>query len=180
MKRGIEKVRRFYEGVVQSFDAKKRKYLIFYDDGDVEMLKLEKEKWERIDDSHVPKQAPSPSPSTLCRRKENRCNSIKLSRKSPNRTSLPSCEGESRDELTDSGDGVEVERHASPGKLPVVENSSDDPTGGKEVDLFDAENAPDPSGSQHVEDPGNEKKACGDDSDDEPLLAWKLRVSKGD
>ncbi|XP_031479446.1 sister chromatid cohesion protein PDS5 homolog A-like isoform X2 [Nymphaea colorata] len=169
--------RQFYEGVVQSFDAKKRKYLIFYDDGDVEMLKLEKEKWERIDDSHVPKQAPSPSPSTLCRRKENRCNSIKLSRKSPNRTSLPSCAGESRDELTDSGDGVEVERHA---KLPGVESSFEDPTGAKEDDLFDAENTPDLSGSQPVEDPGNEKKACGDNSDDEPLLAWKLRVSKGD
>ncbi|XP_031491838.2 LOW QUALITY PROTEIN: sister chromatid cohesion protein PDS5 homolog A-like [Nymphaea colorata] len=42
--------KRFYKGVVQSFDVSKKKHVIVYDDGDVETLKLEKEKWERIND----------------------------------------------------------------------------------------------------------------------------------
>ncbi|CAN6479783.1 unnamed protein product [Victoria cruziana] len=42
--------KRFYKGVVQSFDVRKKKHVIVYDDGDVETLKLEKEKWERIND----------------------------------------------------------------------------------------------------------------------------------
>ncbi|KAL3519260.1 hypothetical protein ACH5RR_017409 [Cinchona calisaya] len=39
----------FYEGVVKSFDTKKKKHVIEYDDGDVEVLWLEKERWEIID-----------------------------------------------------------------------------------------------------------------------------------
>ncbi|CAN6448387.1 unnamed protein product [Victoria cruziana] len=157
--------KQFYEGVIQSFDAKKKKYLIFYDDGDVEMLKLEKEKWERIVDSHVQKRAPSPNPTASRRRKENHCNSMKLSRKSPNRTSLPSDVVESRDELID---------------CVGAENCFEDPTGAKEDDIHDGENTADPFGPQDVEDSDEERKACSDNSDDEPLLAWKLRVSKGD
>ncbi|KAL3627269.1 hypothetical protein CASFOL_028632 [Castilleja foliolosa] len=39
----------FYEGVVKSFDSEKKKHAIQYDDGDVEVLSLEKEKWELAD-----------------------------------------------------------------------------------------------------------------------------------
>ncbi|XP_020220399.1 sister chromatid cohesion protein PDS5 homolog A isoform X1 [Cajanus cajan] len=39
----------FYEGTVKSYDPSKRKHVISYDDGDVEVLHLEKERWERID-----------------------------------------------------------------------------------------------------------------------------------
>ncbi|KAL2538104.1 Uncharacterized protein Fot_19495 [Forsythia ovata] len=40
----------FYEGVVQSFDTQTKKHEILYDDGDdVEVLRLDKERWELLD-----------------------------------------------------------------------------------------------------------------------------------
>ncbi|KAL0328713.1 UNVERIFIED_CONTAM: DNA mismatch repair protein MSH6 [Sesamum calycinum] len=41
--------KQYYEGVVKSFDTQKNKHVILYDDGDVEVLRLERERWELID-----------------------------------------------------------------------------------------------------------------------------------
>ncbi|XP_028754953.1 sister chromatid cohesion protein PDS5 homolog B-A isoform X2 [Neltuma alba] len=41
--------KQFYEGTVKSYDLQKRKHVILYNDGDVEVLRLEKERWELID-----------------------------------------------------------------------------------------------------------------------------------
>ncbi|KAL2475831.1 hypothetical protein Adt_36567 [Abeliophyllum distichum] len=41
--------KQFYEGVVKSFDTQKKKHVILYDDGDVEVLRLDKERWEIVD-----------------------------------------------------------------------------------------------------------------------------------
>ncbi|KAK4259162.1 hypothetical protein QN277_005520 [Acacia crassicarpa] len=41
--------KQFYEGTVKSHDSQKGKHVILYDDGDVEVLRLEKERWELID-----------------------------------------------------------------------------------------------------------------------------------
>lgn len=40
--------KKFYEGVVKSFDTHKSKHVVLYDDGDVEVLRLEKECWELV------------------------------------------------------------------------------------------------------------------------------------
>ncbi|KAL5225230.1 hypothetical protein ABZP36_011869 [Zizania latifolia] len=40
--------KKFYEGVVESYDSSKRKHKVLYNDGDVEMLNLAKEKWKII------------------------------------------------------------------------------------------------------------------------------------
>uniref|UniRef100_A0A804R2H1 Binding n=1 Tax=Zea mays TaxID=4577 RepID=A0A804R2H1_MAIZE len=50
--------KRFYEGTVQSYDSSKKKHTVLYDDGDVEVLILAKEKWILIEsnDSSVKKQ----------------------------------------------------------------------------------------------------------------------------
>ncbi|EER88261.2 hypothetical protein BDA96_10G149900 [Sorghum bicolor] len=50
--------KRFYEGAVQSYDSSKKKHTVLYDDGDVEVLSLAKEKWVLIEsnDSSVKKQ----------------------------------------------------------------------------------------------------------------------------
>ncbi|XP_054780696.1 sister chromatid cohesion protein PDS5 homolog E isoform X2 [Prosopis cineraria] len=47
------KDKRFYEGVVDSYDSAKGKHKILYVDGDVEVLNLKKQRWELITD-HVP------------------------------------------------------------------------------------------------------------------------------
>ncbi|KAL2341418.1 hypothetical protein Fmac_009358 [Flemingia macrophylla] len=39
----------FYQGTVKAYDPAKRKHMILYDDGDVEVLQLGKERWELID-----------------------------------------------------------------------------------------------------------------------------------
>ncbi|KAE8724220.1 hypothetical protein F3Y22_tig00010533pilonHSYRG00011 [Hibiscus syriacus] len=38
----------FYEGTIKSCDPIKKKHVILYDDGDVEVLRLERERWEHI------------------------------------------------------------------------------------------------------------------------------------
>jgi hypothetical protein len=42
--------RKFYKGVVESFDVASKKHKVVYDDGDVERLHLKNEKWEFIDE----------------------------------------------------------------------------------------------------------------------------------
>lgn len=42
--------RRFYEGIISSYDASARKHKVDYDDGDKEILNLKEEKWEFIGD----------------------------------------------------------------------------------------------------------------------------------
>ncbi|XP_048323371.1 sister chromatid cohesion protein PDS5 homolog A [Ziziphus jujuba] len=51
--------KKFYEGTVKSFDLMKRKHVILYDDGDVEVLRLEKERWELIDNGRKSMKKPS-------------------------------------------------------------------------------------------------------------------------
>ncbi|KAG4129249.1 hypothetical protein ERO13_D09G067600v2 [Gossypium hirsutum] len=40
--------KKFYEGTVKSYDPIKRKHVVLYDDGDVEVLRLERERWELV------------------------------------------------------------------------------------------------------------------------------------
>ncbi|KAK7412751.1 hypothetical protein VNO78_04347 [Psophocarpus tetragonolobus] len=58
--------KQFYEGTVKSYDSLKGKHVISYDDGDVEVLNLEKEQWELIDrDCKTTKKLkPSKTPSS--------------------------------------------------------------------------------------------------------------------
>ncbi|KAL5216088.1 hypothetical protein ABZP36_007489 [Zizania latifolia] len=42
--------KKFYDGVVKSFDTSSKKHKVVYDDGDVERLLLKNEKWEFIDE----------------------------------------------------------------------------------------------------------------------------------
>ncbi|XP_050367583.1 sister chromatid cohesion protein PDS5 homolog A [Argentina anserina] len=46
--------RKFYEGTVKSYDTLKKKHVVLYADGDVEVLRLEKEKWELVDNGRKP------------------------------------------------------------------------------------------------------------------------------
>ncbi|KAL5574829.1 hypothetical protein UlMin_016528 [Ulmus minor] len=47
--------KQFYEGTVKSYDTTKNKHVVLYDDGDVEVLRLEKERWELIDNGRKTK-----------------------------------------------------------------------------------------------------------------------------
>ncbi|XP_049408872.1 sister chromatid cohesion protein PDS5 homolog C-like isoform X2 [Solanum stenotomum] len=41
----------FYEGVISSFDSETNKHKVIYDDGEVEKLRLHKERWELLEDN---------------------------------------------------------------------------------------------------------------------------------
>lgn len=41
--------KKFYQGTVKSYDPLKGKHVVLYEDGDVEVLRLEKERWELVD-----------------------------------------------------------------------------------------------------------------------------------
>lgn len=41
--------KKYYEGVVKSFDTENNKHVILYDDEDVEVLRLDRERWELVD-----------------------------------------------------------------------------------------------------------------------------------
>ncbi|GAA0153559.1 chromatin/chromatin-binding, or -regulatory protein [Lithospermum erythrorhizon] len=53
--------KKFYEGVVKSFDNQKKKHVVLYDDGDVEVLQLERERWELV----LKGKKPGKEPTTL-------------------------------------------------------------------------------------------------------------------
>ncbi|KAI4371182.1 hypothetical protein MLD38_019448 [Melastoma candidum] len=44
--------KQFYEGTVKSYDLSRNRHVVLYDDGDVEILNLEKEKWEIVNKGH--------------------------------------------------------------------------------------------------------------------------------
>nr|VDD38116.1 unnamed protein product [Brassica oleracea] len=51
--------KRFYEGTVKSYDSTKKKHVILYEDGDVEVLRLDKEQWELIETKPAKKSSAS-------------------------------------------------------------------------------------------------------------------------
>ncbi|KAF8108398.1 hypothetical protein N665_0109s0023 [Sinapis alba] len=53
--------KRFYEGTVKSYDSTKKKHVILYEDGDVEVLRLDKEQWELIETAGKPAKKSSTS-----------------------------------------------------------------------------------------------------------------------
>ncbi|RDX94616.1 Sister chromatid cohesion protein PDS5-like B, partial [Mucuna pruriens] len=53
--------KKFYEGTVKSYEPLKRKHVILYNDGDVEVLFLKKERWELIDRGCKPTKKLKPS-----------------------------------------------------------------------------------------------------------------------
>ncbi|KAJ0240559.1 Uncharacterized protein HA466_0221710 [Hirschfeldia incana] len=53
--------KRFYEGTVKSYDSTKKKHVILYEDGDVEVLRLDKEQWELVETAGKPAKKSSTS-----------------------------------------------------------------------------------------------------------------------
>ncbi|XP_038690339.1 sister chromatid cohesion protein PDS5 homolog A-like isoform X1 [Tripterygium wilfordii] len=51
--------KQFYEGTVKSYDPIKRKHVLLYEDGDVEVLRLDRERWNLVDNGRKSKKKPS-------------------------------------------------------------------------------------------------------------------------
>ncbi|KFK31352.1 hypothetical protein AALP_AA6G101300 [Arabis alpina] len=70
--------KRFYEGTVKSYDSTKQKHVILYEDGDVEVLRLDKERWELIDAG-----GKAAKKSSTSKRSSNKKGSSERKRKTP-------------------------------------------------------------------------------------------------
>ncbi|RZC50995.1 hypothetical protein C5167_019417 [Papaver somniferum] len=84
--------KKYYKGVIQSYNAKKKKHEILYDDGEVEVLQLGRERWELISDGQHPrkrlKSSKSPPSKGMSAQKRKRTpTDSKLSIKSEKRSS---------------------------------------------------------------------------------------------
>ncbi|ONK69377.1 uncharacterized protein A4U43_C05F22220 [Asparagus officinalis] len=184
----------FYEGVVQSYDPGKKKYMILYDDGDVEVLNLNKEKWEPIANSDIPKKQQnfqqSPSHKEMPFQKINKKSSSSSSRKKVNsakkgrrkpalkkRTEL-NCRKASKNESHTDGSDAEgkgdsdlVDAHFHSGS-EVDDVSSD--RGHKGNTPLEAEDKTTVKSVQSLEEPLHEEKSdptrthVEENSDDEP------------
>eukprot|EP00252_Welwitschia_mirabilis_P002902 TRINITY_DN1290_c0_g1_i1.p1 TRINITY_DN1290_c0_g1~~TRINITY_DN1290_c0_g1_i1.p1 ORF type:complete len:902 (+),score=262.89 TRINITY_DN1290_c0_g1_i1:551-3256(+) len=58
------KDKQFYEGVVDSYDEKTKKHKILYDDGDVEILKLNRQRWHFVEDNTPEKSSAAVTPKS--------------------------------------------------------------------------------------------------------------------
>ncbi|KAL8090124.1 uncharacterized protein LOC141697242 isoform X2 [Apium graveolens] len=77
--------KQYYEGIIESFDIKKKKHKVSYTDGDEEVLFLQKEKWEFADDATVQEEATEDSNSSSAKLR-----SLKKAKRNPEQSSKQS------------------------------------------------------------------------------------------
>ncbi|KAK9051851.1 hypothetical protein SSX86_028479 [Deinandra increscens subsp. villosa] len=79
----------FYGGIVKSYDHQTKKHKVLYEDGDVEVLNLDKERWEFIENEHRPKQVWSVTCQLLfCRSSKKKIKSSGGSKKTKESTDI--------------------------------------------------------------------------------------------
>ncbi|XP_023004114.1 uncharacterized protein LOC111497543 isoform X3 [Cucurbita maxima] len=118
--------RKFYEGIIQSFDPVKRKHKVSYDDGDEELLNLKKQKYELIGDEHmgVPK---SEASSDIPQKRKGK---IKSESNKNEKTSFPAKRGRPRKKpQVESAKSTEKAADTSMLKKPVITDESMDDSG---------------------------------------------------
>ncbi|XP_022960039.1 uncharacterized protein LOC111460907 isoform X3 [Cucurbita moschata] len=118
--------RKFYEGIIQSFDPVKRKHKVSYDDGDEELLNLKKQKYELIGDEEtgVPK---SEASLDIPRKRKGK---IKSESNKNEKTSFPAKRGRPRKKpQVESAKSTEKAADTSMLKKPVITDESMDDSG---------------------------------------------------
>lgn len=199
----------FYEGVVQSYDPQKKKHVILYEDGDVEVLKLEKEKWEVVGDDLKPQkrlklEQVSPSKgSSPTQKNRKRASGVSRQNKSPNkkfrRKTTPKKMEHGQNDQSESNiaaNSSDNDNKGTPDTLsahsPVADSEAEHDSDGSEGKAAsptqEAEKVEDDSADPKVSDEErsykeelseSSDKGEAQVSDDEPLSTWKVRAAKG-
>ncbi|KAI8001944.1 Protein C2-DOMAIN ABA-RELATED 11 [Camellia lanceoleosa] len=174
--------KKFYEGVVKSYDAQKKKHVVLYDDGDVEVLCLDKRRWELIDNGHKPMKKSKPSkgsphkelnsPSKIRGKRTPRKNLKHVqkgaskskttselleadSRGSPGISNPKHAEMHKHDDMNSGGEHIETTEKS----LTDGEESDNDQKSASEGKLAeDAKNAPSDIEKSEQEEPNSEEK----------------------
>ncbi|XP_028782650.1 microtubule-associated protein futsch [Neltuma alba] len=102
--------RAYYKGVIDSFDPSKKKHKVMYDDGDEEILNLEKETWQLLKDEPGSnkeegsgRSSPDASPNTPPKKKGKASDSIQRSKVDSSSKSGGAKSGKSKGASTKSG-----------------------------------------------------------------------------
>ncbi|CAN1177240.1 Sister chromatid cohesion protein PDS5 homolog A [Linum perenne] len=166
----------FYAGTVKSYDPLKGKHVILYDDGDIEVLRLDRERWELIDKGrkHIKKlnsskRAPPKQGSTTPKKRskggsqQNKSSTkiVKGKRTQKKVSQLVQKEPED-DELSMPSDGEETKSDDS--QVEREEEETQTLTKDAESDKEDTST----SGGKHLEDEANNSDHSEDDGEGEP------------
>ncbi|XP_020598033.1 sister chromatid cohesion protein PDS5 homolog A [Phalaenopsis equestris] len=198
----------FYEGVVHSYDPGNKKHSILYDDGDVEVLQLEREKWEHIPNGCTPKKRSKSHQSSSHEQLSLDINDDSIDydsqgNKKPTKRSAGSNHGGRH--VSGKGSQSNVRRvpkndvYADKSKMDIKRDSEvpdAHPHSGSEIDDVNLElevkesysptEIDDKTKANTLELPKESMKKIADvlhlktmeDSDDEPLSLWKQRAGK--
>ncbi|GMP73501.1 hypothetical protein CsSME_00031242 [Camellia sinensis var. sinensis] len=131
--------KRFYGGVVKSYDSEHKKYVVLYDDGDVEVLRLDKERWELVDNGRKPtkrlKSSKGPSKKGLSSEKKKKSLSGSHQNKQSITTSSPSKVRGKRSPRKNMKHGQKwVSRSETSPRLLEAEMSDAEPAASSKVD----------------------------------------------
>eukprot|EP00268_Persea_americana_P056177 TRINITY_DN6598_c0_g1_i2.p1 TRINITY_DN6598_c0_g1~~TRINITY_DN6598_c0_g1_i2.p1 ORF type:complete len:1598 (+),score=356.34 TRINITY_DN6598_c0_g1_i2:124-4917(+) len=191
--------KQYYEGMVQSYDPGKKKHVILYEDGDVEVLNLDKEKWEVVSDDHKPQKLlksalVSASKGLSSKQKKGRGPQGTLGQnKTPNekyrrKTTKKSTENDQSEKSDNNitADFSDVENNhtsdtssALPPADPEVEDIKFDGSEGEKTSFpEEMENLENDSAGQRELEISDPSDTGIQDSEDEPLSMWKLRAAK--
>ncbi|XP_068641410.1 sister chromatid cohesion protein PDS5 homolog A-like isoform X2 [Aristolochia californica] len=186
--------KQFYEGMVQSYEPGKKKHVIQYDDGDVEVLQLEKERWEVVSNglrskkklkssnALLPKELSSGQKKTQRDGVSRSKSGSKFRRKAIPRESMDDDEGTSGSNsgADNSAGGSRDTSEISNSHLPADSEVDESGHSGEEEsreetgeELTGSKESESPEKSDSSSDGGDSK-----DSDDEPLSVWKRRAAK--
>ncbi|XP_020090102.1 sister chromatid cohesion protein PDS5 homolog A isoform X1 [Ananas comosus] len=201
--------KQFYEGIVQSYDAKKEKHVILYDDGDIEVLNLAKEKWEVISNNgHLPKKmkksnhlSTNKKSSDEKREDDSKHGDLRQSKKSTKKSASSkskdtvgkhkdhdrkrTSKGSKKSEHLDADNRADSNlpnAHSHSGS--EVEDANSDGHEEDEAPTSPLMEEPEAGLEEGKEELGKEQKPDSlngednEESDDEPISAWRSRVAK--
>ncbi|KAJ6833750.1 sister chromatid cohesion protein PDS5-like protein A [Iris pallida] len=193
----------FYEGIVQSYDPQKKKHKILYDDDEIEILHLDKEKWELITSNYMPKKRPkyhhsstNKELSTEKRYKKNKHDNSRDDKNPPKKVRRPISKkhiDHNRRKSTNNGVNAEEDDSEGSGNSDLSDThqhsgseiANIDSDGHREKDAvadLEIEEETEVKAKQMAEEPPEEVKPdpsaihCYGDSDDELLGTWKIHA----
>ncbi|XP_078165955.1 binding protein isoform X5 [Carex rostrata] len=170
--------KKYYSGIVGSYDAGKKKYTILYDDGDKEVLNLAKQQWKLLSSDSLAKRQKTDQKTTPKESLEKKRDTAKQTDSIPQKTPAKKSPSSKK---KDSGKPKGRPKKTPSGSV-TKDSIPDAPVDTTEADIDDANNGgnkvekveePDAGSKENSEDGVSQS-----DDEDEPLSTWKANLTK--
>ncbi|KAJ4792820.1 hypothetical protein LUZ62_029207 [Rhynchospora pubera] len=170
--------KQYYQGIVGSYDADKKKYMILYDDGDKEVLNLAKQKWKLVSSGSPAKKPKVDQKTTLKESVEKKRDATKQTDPVSQKTAAKKSPPSKRKESSSRSKG---RTKKTPLGSATKDSAKEDPVDDSEAHVDDAnddgnkveKDVPDTGSEEKSQDGGNQS-----DDEDEPLSTWKANLTK--